>query len=195
LIFAIDGATQEVQAKYRVGSDLNRILNNVKLLVSARKKSPSKSPKEIIIQTVVSRLNESQIPILTKIAEELGVDKMVFKTLAVSFGNEYVRGKEYQESFLPENKKYWRKNAKNILCEALWEPVILHNGDVSVCRCDYEGKIIIGNIFQAGSFEAVVYSQKYAEVREKIIKRSLPICEHCPVTDMLWIPEISRSFV
>jgi len=68
IYFAIDGATQDVQGKYRVGSDLEKIKNNIRSLISAREHSLSRYPKEIAVQSVVSRYNENEIPDLIKLA-------------------------------------------------------------------------------------------------------------------------------
>ena len=194
VIFAVDGATQEVQAKYRVGSDLEKIKNNIKKLVEARVSSQNKFPKEIIIQSVVSRHNESQIPLLTKMAEDLGVDKIKFKTLAVSLGPEFLKGENFQRNFLSKNKNYWRKGQDILICPFLWETVILANGDVSICCSDYYGKYIAGNILKENNFEKIVYGEKYNSFRKKILKKELAICKNCPITGEFWITEISRAF-
>lgn len=194
LIFAIDGATQEIQSKYRINSNLDKIKDNVKLLIEARKKSAKKFPKEVVIQTVISRNNEKQIPELIKMAEDLGVDKIRFKSLAVNLGGEYLKGKEFQESFLPENKDYWRKGQDILLCPALGEIVILYNGDISICCSDFAGKYIMGNILKENNFNKVVYGKKYNETRKKILKKSLPICKNCAITGDYWL-KISRSFI
>jgi MoaA/NifB/PqqE/SkfB family radical SAM enzyme len=194
IIFAIDGATQEVQSKYRVGSDLEKIKNNVSDLVEAREKSQSNFPKEIIIQTVVTRHNEPQIPLLVKMAEDLGVDKIKFKTLAVSLGSEFLKGKDFQRNFLPKNKNYWRKGQDILICPAIWQTVILANGDVSICCNDYYGKYIAGNILEENNFKKVVYGKKYNILRRKILKKKLAICKACSMTGEYWISEISRAF-
>lgn len=193
IMFAIDGATQDVQSKYRIGSDLEKIKDNIRKLVDARKKSKNKFPKEIVIQVVVNRYNEHQISDLTKMAEDLGIDKIIFKTLAVSFASEFLKGKDIQKDFLPINKEYQRKQDV-LICHFLWETVILVNGDVSVCCSDYYGKYIVGNLLKENSFEKVVYGKKYNFFRKKILKKELPICQNCPITDDIWLSKISRTF-
>lgn len=195
IIFAIDGATQEVQSKYRINSDLEKIKSNIRLLVDARKNGNKKYPREIVIQTVVSRNNENQINEMIEMSKDLGVDKIKFKTMAVNLGGEYLKGKEFQESFLPENKNYWRKGQDILLCPTLGETAVLYNGDVSICCSDFGAKYVMGNIIKENSFDKVVYGRRYNEVRKKILKKSLPICKNCPITGDYWISEISKSFI
>jgi radical SAM protein with 4Fe4S-binding SPASM domain len=193
IFFAVDGATQEVQSRYRIGSDLEKIKNNIKSLTLARDKSVGKFPKEIVLQAVVSRHNEEQIEQLQNMARDLRMDKIKFKTMAVNLGGEYIQGKSNQEQFLPKNKEFWRKGYDILLCPTLGETVVLYNGDISICCSDFSGKYIMGNILKEGSFEKVVYGKKYNQVRRGIIKKSLPICKDCPITGDYWISEISKK--
>lgn len=193
IMFAIDGASQDVQSKYRIGSDLEKIKDNIRKLVDARKNSKNKFPKEIVIQAVVNKYNEHQISDLTKMAKDLAVDKIIFKTLAASFASEFLKSEDVQKDFLPINKKYQRKQDV-LICHFLWETVILANGDVSVCCSDYYGKYIVGNILKENSFEKIVYGRRYNVLRKKILKKQLSICKDCPITIDIWIPEISKVF-
>jgi radical SAM protein with 4Fe4S-binding SPASM domain len=193
ILFAVDGSTRAAQEKYRIGSNLAKIKENIKLLVAARKASTLKYPREIIIQTIVTKYNEKQIPDIIETAKDLRVDRIVFKTLAINFGASYQRGKKFQESFLPKNQAYRRKH--NLLfCNALRENAILYNGDISICCCDYQAEYVMGNIIKQNSFEKVVYSEKYNRIKRRILRRDLPICQNCPVTGGFWLPEISRVF-
>ncbi|MFH1790296.1 MAG: radical SAM protein [bacterium] len=194
IIFAVDGATQKVQQTYRIGSDINTIKDNIKRLIEARKSSQNRFPKEIIMQTVVSSNNEEQIDEIVKMADELGVDKIKFKTLAVNLGGDFLQGREEQESYLPKNKEYWREGSDILLCPALGETVILSSGDVSICCSDFEGKYIMGNIIEENSFEKIIRSIKYNLTRKQILKKNLPICKDCPMTGIYWISSVSKKF-
>ena len=194
ILFAIDGSTQEVQQKYRVGSDLEEIKQNIRGLVEARDRSKGKFPKVIAIQTVVSSSNESQIQDLTDMADSLGVDSIRFKSLAINLGGEYLQGEEEQKELLPKNKDYIRKGSDILLCPALGDVVILYNGEVSLCCSDFLGRYIAGNILKENSFEKVVYGKRYNNFRKKILKKELPICKDCAVTGLYWIPGISKKF-
>lgn len=194
IFVAIDGATQETQEQYRVGSNIEKIKNNLKKLTEMRKKSKGKFPTEIVIQNVVSSKNEHEIKDMQNLTKEVVADKIKFKTIAISFGADYEKSKKEQEEYLPKNKNYWRTGNNNLICPFIWETIILYNGDISICCSDYLGKYLIGNILDENSFEKVVYSKKYDDIRKKIIMKKLPICKNCPITGDYWISDISKDF-
>lgn len=61
----------------------------------------------------------------------------------------------------------------------MWQSVVLWNGDVTICCYDYNGDYKIGNIFENGGFKEIYKSKKYGEIRRKIMKGELAICENC----------------
>ncbi len=194
IIIAVEGTTQEIHAKYRIGSDLEKIKDNIRQLTEARKKSKLKYPTEIAIQTLVNRYNEEQVMDLTEMAESLGVDKIMFKSLAIHLGSRSLREKSFQESFIPKNEDYRRKRDL-LVCNQINELVILYNGDVSICASDFEGKYIVGNIIKQNGLENVIQGERYCHFKKKIFTRDLPICGSCPIiANEIFIPEISKSF-
>lgn len=194
LIIAVEGTTQDVHEKYRIGSDLEKIKDNIWQLSEARKKSKLKFPTEIAIQTLVNRYNEEQITDLIKMAENLGVDKIMFKSLATNLGSRDLGKRSFKESFIPKNEDYRRKRDLAI-CKQLNELVILYNGDISICVSDFEGKYIVGNIIKQNGLEQVIHGEKYYRIKKKIFTRDLPICRGCPITaNELYIQKISKSF-
>ncbi|NJL44326.1 MAG: radical SAM protein [Nitrosarchaeum sp.] len=194
LMIAIDGATQETLTKYRVGSNIGLIKEGIRLLVEERKKSKTKSPKDIMIQTVISRNNEHEIPVMQELARELGVDRIKFKTLAVKLGEDWeMKGKDEQLDFLPRNKAYWRTGEGVVICPGLSETVILHNGDLGVCCNDYQGKLIYGNLLKQ-TWEDIFTSPKYYAMRRQMIKKGFTMCKDCSITGEYWIPDISLNF-
>lgn len=193
LVISLEGATQEAQAKYRVGSDLRQICGNIRQLVRARAGSKRGYPREICVQTIVSAHNESQIVEITELARELGVDTIYFKTLSVCFKNRYVGGQQQQEAFIAPSPEYRRKNDM-LICPIECRATILHNGDLLTCEQDVDGNHLVGNILEAGSFDELYYSRRHAQMRKMIMSRSLRICRTCSVTGDFWLPELCRSY-
>ena len=97
LIISLDGTTQEVYEVYRVGGYLDRVLDNVKLLVEKRKELGYTTPR-LEWQFIVMRQNEHQISEARRMARELGVDDIVFKKVDFPFGED---NKEEAERWLP----------------------------------------------------------------------------------------------
>lgn len=74
IMVAVDGATQEVYERYRVGGKLDRVLNHVQQLVDAREKH-GRGPL-IELQFLDWGYNAHQIPDMQRLAKSLGVDRL-----------------------------------------------------------------------------------------------------------------------
>lgn len=82
LIISIDGTTQDVYKQYRVGGNLDKVIEGAKNIVKWRKELNSKTPF-IFFQFLVVKPNEHQIEDIKKLAKEIGVDEVRFKTAQV----------------------------------------------------------------------------------------------------------------
>src|SRR6478672_10504311 len=82
LIISIDGTTQETYKQYRVGGNLDKVLEGAKNIVKWKKELRSKTPF-IIFQFLVVKHNEHQIEEIKQLAKEVGVDEVRFKTAQV----------------------------------------------------------------------------------------------------------------
>lgn len=72
LLISIDGATQETYEKYRVGGNLQQVLDNLELLKSANERS--NTPIRLVWRTLLFSHNEHEIPRLREMAADAGVD-------------------------------------------------------------------------------------------------------------------------
>ncbi|MBN2000406.1 radical SAM protein, partial [candidate division KSB1 bacterium] len=100
MIISLDGVTQDSYSRYRVGGSLETVLNGIRRLVDAKKQHNSKTPY-LFLQFLVMKHNESEIPAVKKLAKELGVDRLLIKTIQVMTVEE-------AHEWLPEEKKYRR---------------------------------------------------------------------------------------
>src|SRR5688500_12171038 len=82
LIISIDGTTQEVYKQYRVGGQLEKVIEGAKNIVKWKKKLKSKTPF-IFFQFLVVKPNEHQVEEIKILAKEVGVDEVRFKTAQV----------------------------------------------------------------------------------------------------------------
>src|SRR6201996_2793735 len=101
LIISIDGTTQEVYEQYRVGGKLDKVLEGARNIVRWKKELKSKTPF-IFFQFLVVRPNEHQLDDIRRLAAEIGVDQVRFKTAQVY---------DYQQDpngLIPLNGKYSR---------------------------------------------------------------------------------------
>ena len=82
LIISIDGTTQEVYQQYRVGGNLGKVIEGAKNIVKWKKQLNSKTPF-VFFQFLVVKPNEHQIEDIKRLAKEVGVDEVRFKTAQV----------------------------------------------------------------------------------------------------------------
>src|SRR5450755_4403900 len=82
LIISIDGTTQEVYKQYRIGGDLNKVIDGARNIVKWKRELKSKTPF-VFFQFLVVRPNEHQVEEIKKLAAEVGVDEVRFKTAQV----------------------------------------------------------------------------------------------------------------
>ena len=81
LVVALELATQAIQdGLSRIGSDLQRILDQVQALVKLRKASGKKKPA-INLSFPMTRLNMGELPGLVSVAAKLGVNEVIFTNL------------------------------------------------------------------------------------------------------------------
>lgn len=192
LIISIDGTTQEVYEHYRVGGTLEKVIEGAKRMVEWKRKLKSKTP-HIIFQFLVVKPNQHQMDDVKKLAKEIGVDEVAFKTAQVY---EYETGNE----LIPENEKYsrYQKNndgtysIKNKLlnhCWKMWHScVITWDGKVVPCCFDKDATHQLGDVSQI-SFKEVWQSNSYNQFRKSLLKsrNEIDICKNCTEGTEVWI--------
>ena len=192
LTTSIDGSTQEVYEKYRVGGDLGVALNNLKAIVDEKRKQGALNPS-IECQVVITKQNEHQVEEIRQIAEEIGVDRFRGKTanltLAREEGDAGIDPKMVQRYF--PNTGIFRRYSVNDQgqtmqngCAWLYKRAfIMWNGDVTTCCYDPRGINNMGNVFEAGSFDAVWNGRRFQKLRKTVnsdITKAKPLCSICP---------------
>ncbi len=191
LIISIDGTTQEVYEQYRVGGNLQKVLEGAKNIVKWKKELKSKTPF-IIFQFLVVKPNEHQIEDVKKLADEIGVDAVWLKTAQV-----YDFDKDPNQ-LIPTIDKYsrYRKTAtghafKGKLanhCWRLWhDPVITWDGLVAPCCFDKDAQHQMGDLKQQ-SFREIWKNGSYREFRKKILRgrKNIDICANCSEGTRVW---------
>lgn len=191
LIISVDGTTQDVYEQYRVGGDLNKVIEGTKNIVKWKRELKSKTP-HIIFQFLVVKPNEHQINEVYKLAEELGVDEVGLKTAQVY---EYENGND----LIPTIEKYsrYKKNSdgtfsiKNKLlnhCWKLWHScVITWDGIVVPCCFDKDALHRMGDLKQQ-SFRELWQNENYKNFRADILKSrsEIEMCKNCTEGTKVW---------
>ncbi len=151
LIISIDGTTQDVYKQYRVGGNIDKVIEGAKNIVKWKKELNSKTPF-IFFQFLVVKPNEHQIEDIKRLAKEVGVDEVRFKTAQVyDYEND-------PNKLIPSitNTSRYRKNAdgtysaKNKLANHCWKlqhsNVITWDGLVVPCCFDKDAMHRLGNL-------------------------------------------------
>jgi radical SAM protein with 4Fe4S-binding SPASM domain len=184
LIVSTDGTDQETFKKYRVGGDLNLILEGIKDLVSLKKTNKKKLP-EIIFQFLVFRHNENQVRSIKKLGKKSGVNRTWIKSAQIihpdNGGVKIPLNPNYSRYFLDTEGKIKIKSRLKNQCRRLWRTcVITTDGYVLPCCFDKEAKYIMGDIKYTGLSE-IWNNRKYKEFRTGVLnnRKGTDICNNC----------------
>jgi radical SAM protein with 4Fe4S-binding SPASM domain len=191
LIISIDGTTQDVYQQYRVGGKLDKVIEGTKNIVHWKKEMNSKTPY-IFFQFLVVKPNEHQIEDVKKLAAELGVDDVRFKTAQIY---DYENGNE----LIPTIAKYSRykklvdgtykiKNKLLNHCWKLWHScVITWDGRVVPCCFDKDATHQFGQL-QQDSFSTIWHNEKYNSFRKQLLqgRKNIDICANCSEGTKVW---------
>jgi len=195
LIISIDGTTQEVYEQYRVGGNLEKVLQGARNIVKWKKELKSKTPY-VFFQFLVVKPNEHQIEDVKKLAAEIGVDDIRFKTAQVyDYEND-------PNQLIPTIQRFsrYRKNkdghtvVKNPLqnhCWRLWHaPVITWDGLVVPCCFDKDALHQLGDL-KGKSFREIWQDEKYRQFRKELLggRKNIDICSNCSEGTKVWQDE------
>jgi len=143
LVFGIDGATQETYSLYRKGGDLEKVKDNIKTIVRARRKRGSQTPR-LTLRFVVMRQNEKELPLAHQLARELEVDFFAIKTVDMPVA----LGKNLDSYFAPSNREYQRyeyqtggytRKNRPFTCMRPWKRITLDAlGEIIPCEMDFK---------------------------------------------------------
>jgi len=192
LIISIDGTTQEVYQQYRVGGKLEKVIQGAKNIVKWKRELNSKTPF-VFFQFLVVKPNEHQMEDIKKLAQEIGVNQVRFKTAQVY---------DYEHDphqLIPTKEKYSRykknkngtvqiKNSLQNHCWKLWHAnVITWDGLVVPCCFDKDAIHQIGDL-QKQSFKQIWNNEHYKQFRASLIssRKNIDICANCSEGLSVW---------
>ena len=150
LVTDVDGTTQEVYEKYRVGGNLALVLNNIERAVKIKKENNLKYPL-IQARMLVTKQNEHQIDEFKKLAKDLGVDE-------IETGKIQLNPNTAAEEWLPEDKNHvydtYLGENRTSQCHWPWSGLVINwNGGVASCAIVDDPSSDFGNVFEDGVFK------------------------------------------
>ncbi|MDW8302368.1 MAG: SPASM domain-containing protein [Bacteroidia bacterium] len=184
LIISIDGTTQETYQKYRIGGNLDTVVQGIQNIVQAKRKNKVKHPY-VILQFIVFRHNEHEIQEIKRLAKIWQVDALHIKTAQIyNFENGsplLPQSEQYRRYTQTKTGKFVIKNRLLNHCWKLWHScVFTWDGKVLPCCFDKDAQYEMGNI-QFESFANIWRNEKYAQFRKQILKSraNIEMCRNC----------------
>lgn len=191
LIISLDGITQDVYEKYRVGGDVDKVLKGINNLKNAQKELKIQTPY-IIIQFLAFRHNLHELEKVRKLASRWKV-KLTVKTAQVY-------DTVNDSDIIPVDTVYSRyehsaggvyelKNRLYNHCWKMWHSaVVTWDGIVVLCCFDKDAEHPMGSL-AAGDFRKIWRGSEYQKFREKILtdRKGINICRNCSEGSKIWI--------
>ncbi|PLX45937.1 MAG: radical SAM protein [Hyphomicrobiales bacterium] len=175
----MDGFSKEAQESYRVRSDFDEVKANIERFLETRRRLGSKSPK-CVLQTLLTAYSEDQMEEMTAWADEIGFDRVRFKTFSIGSYTSEEEKREYSR-FLPTRGDLRRHPSGKLraLCTTpLYQTVVFWNGDLGLCCIDYDQMVQLPNIAESGFMKAYL-SKPALRARKKGFLKSFEICQGC----------------
>jgi radical SAM protein with 4Fe4S-binding SPASM domain len=196
LIFAVDGMDQKTYSKYRINGSLQKILENVRLVVETKKRLGSSLPL-INMRMLVMAHNEHQTDDFVALGKSMDADIVSFKTLCA------YRKDDLNADF-PKNKKYLRYNLETLrdptadkepyYCYRPWRRLeIFADGAVTPCEFDLEREYRLGALDDDIPLTAMWNNDVMKKFRRQFMKDidKISFCNNCPYKrQIVWDPTV-----
>ncbi len=184
IIISIDGATQEVYEKYRIGGKLQKAIDGVNYINHWKKELKSNTPF-VEIQFIVFKTNEHQFSEMKKLKKNLRADRIVFKTAQLydfENGNELLTTKnKYSRYKKLQSGKYEIKNPLKNHCKRMWMGSVINSGgEVLPCCFDKSSQFTFGNM-KEDTFQSIWHNKKSYAFRNSILqnRKQHEMCRNC----------------
>lgn len=191
LIISIDGTTQKTYQSYRVGGQLEKVLQGTGNILKWKKQLRSKTP-HVIFQFLVVKPNEHQVADVKALAKELGVDEVKLKTAQIydyQNGSDLIptldRYSRYQKTV---DGSYKIKSKLLNHCWKMWHSsVITWDGKVVPCCFDKDARHLMGAVGDQ-SFQTVWQSKSYQAFRSALLRSrsEMEMCKNCTEGTRVW---------
>ncbi len=184
LIISLDGLSQETYSAYRKEGRLQEVLAGIRRLVKWKAKLRSHTP-HLVLQFLVVKPNEHEIPQLKRLYRELGVDELQIKTAQIyeyENGHPLIPTDLRYSRYQPDEQGKWKlKKPLRNRCLRLWQgAVITWDGRVLPCCFDKDAQHLMGQM-PLHSFRQIWKNAAYAAFRKQLVqnRKQIDICRNC----------------
>lgn len=175
----LEGMTKEAHETYRRGSNFDIVKKNIEDILEAKRALNSLSPK-VTIQTLLTRFSENDVDAMTEWARSIGADAINFKSFSMgSYTTEEMKNETMK--FLPTKPELRRNTSvlRKTLCSwPITDAVVFWNGDIGLCCIDFDQKVPMKNIKDAGFIKAYL-SPELIKRRKFGFRKKYGICKQC----------------
>src|ERR1051326_5779898 len=191
LIISIDGTTQESYESYRIGGELQKVIDGAKNILKWKNKLNSKTPY-VIFQFVVFRQNEHEVEEIKKLGRQLGIDEVKIKSAQIydyENGNERIPMNEKYSRYQNESSQFAIRNSQLKSCWRMWNScVITWDGKIVPCCFDKDAKHQLGDL-QERTFKDIWLNGSYTKFRTSLLKsrKEIDICSNCSEGAKVWV--------
>jgi MoaA/NifB/PqqE/SkfB family radical SAM enzyme len=168
MIIAMDGSTQEIYQIYRKGGDIEKVKRCTALIEEAKIIRKSSFPYTNL-RAVVMQQNQDDLPNIAKLANELGVNMVSYKTAGSTLFEDYVKYETTRKEFNRYEYVDGKRQEKDLIkCPYPFrQPSIFWDGTVAGCQRDYEKMEAFGKIGEQ-PFAQIWNGLKARELRRMI---------------------------
>src|SRR5581483_10986599 len=175
----IDGATQATYEQYRVGGDLDRVLRNCRLMVDAKRRLRSRTPR-IVWGYHVFGHNRHEVHAARRMARDLGVEF------------HFSRGRVFGADWDPHSTTMLHDHVEPVPCYTLYHTAVVYaDGSVAPCRGSFYREDDMGRIATGGGSGAATFRDVWNAERFRLARRFFArpdtaaeerehICSGCP---------------
>lgn len=198
LIVSADGITQPTYETYRIGGSLEKLTQGLMKVAEAKKRLHSRKPL-LILQFLVMRHNQHELPFLEEWAVSAGADAVLLKSPQIDSlegsGDILPTIGRYNRYTPGENGRWKVKSDLPDRCWRMWHGGVIDvNEDMLPCCFDKEGGFVMGNMRQQ-RVQEVWHSRTYDTFRKRVLsnRESIAMCVNC--TENLEISASELKFV
>jgi len=190
LIVALDGITDESNARFRVGARLEPALDGVRQLAAWKRETKARLPV-LHMRTIVMKHNEHELPLLDDFSRKNGFDVVSLRTLSIidnpspdQMVSNLVPGQEAWQAYSYQDGARVRR-ADFICQQPFWFPTLLSDGTVVACEQDCNAQHPLGTVTGQTSFRQIWRGEQARAVRKQIRDNGAQVsfCRNCPYAD------------